>query len=87
VKHQSGSLLEYALDLFANIILGKKGFTGTNKHSSLVCLFVGDELKRFMALTTDHLVLPGLHLCQVRLQDRHPGLNAFITSSANNAST
>ncbi len=29
MKHLSGSLLEYALDLFANIILGKKGLTGT----------------------------------------------------------
>jgi hypothetical protein len=30
VKHFSGAALEYVLDLFADIIVGLKGLTGTN---------------------------------------------------------
>ncbi len=43
MKHLSGSLLDYALDLFADIILGLKGLPGTNTPGACI-------IKHFMSV-------------------------------------
>jgi hypothetical protein len=44
------SILEEALELFANITPGRKGFS-RDKHSSLRLYFVGDEKNFLLTLT------------------------------------